>query len=137
MSNDRRRSGVPLSALADHIDHICHVTGGIGHVGIGSDLDGGFGTEQTPAEIDTIAFCLLRQEYPDKAFVTRAVNIEFERPATIGDVITFQARIARVGTTSVRVEVTGSVGDTPISTAALVYVNIGPDGKKAAISVGK
>ena len=26
-----------------------------GHSGIGSDLDGGFGTEQTPLDLDTIA----------------------------------------------------------------------------------
>jgi membrane dipeptidase len=31
------------------------VTGSAAHVGIGSDFDGGFGWEKTPAEIDTIA----------------------------------------------------------------------------------
>jgi membrane dipeptidase len=46
---------VTLAALADHIDHICQLAGNTRHAGIGSDLDGGFGTEQTPREIDTIA----------------------------------------------------------------------------------
>ncbi len=54
-ADDRKKGAVPLSALADHIDHICQITGGVDHVGIGSDLDGGFGTEETPAEIETIA----------------------------------------------------------------------------------
>ena len=43
-----------LTAVADHVDHICQVTGCVSHVGIGSDLDGGFGTEQTPCDLDTI-----------------------------------------------------------------------------------
>ena len=44
-----------LEKLADHIDHVCQVTGDSRHVAIGSDLDGGFGYEQTPAELKTIA----------------------------------------------------------------------------------
>lgn len=46
---------VHLDAVADHIDHICQLTSDTGHVGIGSDLDGGFGNEETPAELRTIA----------------------------------------------------------------------------------
>lgn len=46
---------VPLAAVADHIDHICQLAGDCYHVGIGSDLDGGFGTEQCPVGIKTIA----------------------------------------------------------------------------------
>lgn len=45
---------VRLEKLVDHIDHICQLAGNARHVGIGSDLDGGFGAEQTPDEIDTI-----------------------------------------------------------------------------------
>lgn len=48
-------SQVPLSSFVDHIDHICQLAGNSHHVAIGSDLDGGFGTEQTPAELETIA----------------------------------------------------------------------------------
>jgi len=44
-----------LETAADHIDHITQVTGSCANVGIGSDLDGGFGTEQCPADVDTIA----------------------------------------------------------------------------------
>jgi len=44
-----------LETVADHIDHICHVAGSCSHVGIGSDLDGGFGKEQCPVDVDTIA----------------------------------------------------------------------------------
>ena len=49
------REVVALDAVADHVDHICQLAGNARHVGIGSDLDGGFGTEQTPTGIDTIA----------------------------------------------------------------------------------
>ncbi len=44
-----------LSVLIDHIDHICQIAGNALHVGIGSDLDGGYGREQSPADLDTIA----------------------------------------------------------------------------------
>ena len=39
----------------DHIDHVCQLAGNSLHSGIGTDLDGGYGTEQTPADLDTIA----------------------------------------------------------------------------------
>lgn len=48
-------SAVQLSAVVDHIDHICQLAGNTKHVAIGSDLDGGFGAEQSPAGVDTIA----------------------------------------------------------------------------------
>ena len=41
--------------MLDHIDHICQVTGGPEHAAIGSDLDGGVGTDEFPADLDTIA----------------------------------------------------------------------------------
>jgi membrane dipeptidase len=44
-----------LSDVADHIDHVCQLAGNTRHAAIGSDLDGGFGTEQSPADLDTIA----------------------------------------------------------------------------------
>ena len=46
---------IPLSAIVDHIDHVCQLAGNTLHSAIGSDLDGGFGHEQTPAGIDSIA----------------------------------------------------------------------------------
>lgn len=47
-------TGINLSTVADHIDYICQLTGSSQHVGIGSDLDGGYGREQSPADLDTI-----------------------------------------------------------------------------------
>lgn len=44
-----------LNKLADHIDHVCQLLGSAEHTGIGTDLDGGFGNEQTPSDLDTIA----------------------------------------------------------------------------------
>lgn len=46
---------VCLDDAVNHIDHICQLTGSAAHCGIGSDLDGGFGKEQTPHDLDTIA----------------------------------------------------------------------------------
>ncbi len=47
-------SVVGLDAVANHIDYICQMAGNVNHVGIGTDLDGGFGTEQTPRDMDSI-----------------------------------------------------------------------------------
>lgn len=46
---------VYLEDVANHIDHICTVTGSTRHIAIGTDLDGGYGREQSPADLDTIA----------------------------------------------------------------------------------
>jgi membrane dipeptidase len=46
---------VSLKQMIDNIDHICQLTGNSLHAGIGSDLDGAFGTEQCPKDLDTIA----------------------------------------------------------------------------------
>ena len=48
-------SGVKLEHLLDHMDHICQLTGSANHIGIGTDLDGGYGLEQSPGDLDTIA----------------------------------------------------------------------------------
>jgi membrane dipeptidase len=48
-------SSVTLRHVIEHLDHICQLAGNARHVGIGSDLDGAFGTEQTPQDLDTIA----------------------------------------------------------------------------------
>ena len=47
--------GVTLNQMIENIDHICQLSGNSNHVGIGTDLDGAFGIEQTPTDIDTIA----------------------------------------------------------------------------------
>jgi membrane dipeptidase len=49
------RAGVTLESVANHIDHICQIAGNARHCGIGSDLDGAFGREQCPSDVETIA----------------------------------------------------------------------------------
>lgn len=44
-----------LHRYVDHIDHVCQLAGNARHSGIGSDLDGAFGCEQTPQDLNTIA----------------------------------------------------------------------------------
>ncbi len=44
-----------LEKLVDHMDHICQLAGNTHHICIGTDLDGGYGKEQSPYDIDTIA----------------------------------------------------------------------------------
>ena len=46
---------VSLSDLVDHMDHVCQLAGNADHAGLGTDLDGGFGKERTPHDLDTIA----------------------------------------------------------------------------------
>lgn len=48
-------AGLKLDAVVKHIDHICQVAGNAKHVGLGSDLDGAYGREQTPMDVNTIA----------------------------------------------------------------------------------
>ena len=41
--------------MVEHIDHVCQLAGNALHCGIGTDLDGGFGREQAPHDLETIA----------------------------------------------------------------------------------
>ncbi|MEZ4808751.1 MAG: membrane dipeptidase [Allomuricauda sp.] len=50
-----REKGVNLDIMINNIDHVCQLAGNSEHVGIGTDLDGGYGTEQGPYDVDTIA----------------------------------------------------------------------------------
>ncbi|WP_194774990.1 dipeptidase [Pararhodonellum marinum] len=47
-------TGCNLEKMIDHLDHICQLAGNADHIGIGSDLDGGFGKEQCPYDLGTI-----------------------------------------------------------------------------------
>jgi membrane dipeptidase len=49
------RFDVHLERMVQHIDHICQLTGDALHVGLGSDIDGGFGRDETPVELETVA----------------------------------------------------------------------------------
>jgi membrane dipeptidase len=48
-------TGVCLNTVIDHIDHVCQLAGNTKHAALGTDLDGGFGKEQSPLDLDTIA----------------------------------------------------------------------------------
>ena len=67
--------GVTLKQMIDNIDHICQLSGDALHVGIGTDLDGGFGKEQTPSDLDTIAdLQKVPQMLADKGFNQEDIN---------------------------------------------------------------
>jgi membrane dipeptidase len=53
--SDPKQMNCDLEKLIDHIDHICQLAGNTLHVGIGTDLDGAFGKEQCPHDLETIA----------------------------------------------------------------------------------
>lgn len=50
-----KRRDATLETVAIHIDHLCQLAGDAKHAAIGSDLDGGFGTEHSPQDLDTVA----------------------------------------------------------------------------------
>jgi len=49
------KAEVTIERAVENIDHVCQLAGNCRHSGIGSDLDGGFGKDQCPADLDTIA----------------------------------------------------------------------------------
>ena len=53
--SDPKTMNCSLDKLIDHYDHICQIAGNSLHIGIGSDLDGAFGKEQCPYDLETIA----------------------------------------------------------------------------------
>jgi membrane dipeptidase len=50
-----RKERVTLTDVVRAIDYICQRVGDAEHVALGSDFDGGFGSEEAPAELDTVA----------------------------------------------------------------------------------
>ena len=70
---ETNREVVGIEAILDHTDHICQIAGNHRHVAIGSDLDGGFGTEQTPRGLEQISHLqkldglLAERGYPGEA----------------------------------------------------------------------
>ena len=48
-------AGCNLEKMLDHLDHICQLAGNTLHAAIGTDLDGAFGKEQCPYDLETIA----------------------------------------------------------------------------------
>jgi len=63
---------VSLETIIDHIDHICQLSGGVRHAALGTDLDGGYGKEQCPCDLDTITdlqkipSLLAKRGYPEE-----------------------------------------------------------------------
>ncbi|HVI49455.1 MAG TPA: membrane dipeptidase [Chitinophaga sp.] len=53
--SDPKAMNCSLDVMIDHLDHICQIAGNALHIGIGSDLDGAFGKEQSPYDLETIA----------------------------------------------------------------------------------
>ena len=49
-----RKDAVSLDRYVDQVDYICQLLGTADHVGIGTDFDGGFGLQSTPAELDSL-----------------------------------------------------------------------------------
>jgi membrane dipeptidase len=49
-----RKEAATIDTVIAAIDHVCQITGSARHTGIGSDFDGGFGSEATPVGFDTI-----------------------------------------------------------------------------------
>jgi membrane dipeptidase len=56
------KTGVCLNTVVDHVDRVCQLAGNARHAALGTDLDGGFGKEQSPVDLDTIADL---QKFPD------------------------------------------------------------------------
>lgn len=48
-------AAITLETVVQHLDHVCQIAGDAQHAAIGSDLDGGFGRDQSPVDLDTIA----------------------------------------------------------------------------------
>ena len=74
------KSLVTLSHVVQHIRHICSIAGDAFHVAVGSDLDGGFGVENTPMEIDTVAdLCKLASALSSGGFSDEEVEAIMSR----------------------------------------------------------
>lgn len=80
--------GLKLEQVIDHMDHICQLAGNANHIGIGSDLDGAFGKESSPADIETIADL---QKLPD-LLRARGYTLEQIKKITHGNFIAFLER---------------------------------------------
>jgi membrane dipeptidase len=49
----RDKGRAKMDWIVRHIEHICEITGGTEFVGLGSDMDGGFGADELPEGINT------------------------------------------------------------------------------------
>lgn len=51
--NLKKGQRAPIDDCVRHIEHICELTGSTRHIGLGSDMDGGFGADGLPEGINT------------------------------------------------------------------------------------
>ena len=76
-SDPKRR--VLVTHWVDAVDYVCQLTGSVEHVGLGSDIDGGYAHSSLPDEIDTSSdLWLLRRALLERGFV------EYEVGAILG-----------------------------------------------------
>ena len=65
---DRQRQ-VSIAHWVDAVDHVCQLTGAVEHVGLGSNIDGGYPLSALPIEIDTSSdLWLLRRRLLERGF---------------------------------------------------------------------
>lgn len=63
------KSNMPLRYYTQAIDTICQLTGSAYHAGIGSDIDGGFGSKHLPTELDSLAdFQYIAEDLSDMGY---------------------------------------------------------------------
>lgn len=55
IGGESSNENVSLATVVDHIDYVCQLAGNSRHAALGTDLDGGYGREQSPHDLDTIA----------------------------------------------------------------------------------
>jgi acyl-CoA thioester hydrolase len=60
----------------------------------------------------------------------KKLTLEWQSPATAGEVLTLDCSIARWGTTSFEVHVVGHVGERPVFTAEAIEVSVTPGAPK-------
>lgn len=83
------RQVVTLDFVVRHIDYVCQLLGDACHVGLGSDFDGGFGRDQIPAGLDSIA---------DLRFIGEALERSGYQPADVDAILSGNwLRILRQG----------------------------------------
>ncbi|MDN3643484.1 membrane dipeptidase [Lutimonas halocynthiae] len=70
-----KQMNVTLDLMVNNIDHICQLAGNSSHVGIGTDLDGAFGKEQCPDDLETIAdLQILPQKLEQKGYDAKDIE---------------------------------------------------------------
>ena len=68
------KRAVTLSHWVEAVDYVCQLTGSVAHVGLGSDIDGGYSYRSLPLEVDTSSdLWLLRRALLERGFAQEDV----------------------------------------------------------------